>query len=136
LHQADVVTCVSGTQLAELRRRLRIGGDLRILRPATEILDANPVSQARFREEHHLGNCFPLLVFAGPLEYPLKVAGVVDLVQSLRTLLREYPTAKLLAVGEGSLRQRVMSVAREFGDAVEVTGFIPALRLALSGAEL
>ena len=136
LRRADVVTCVSGAQLADLRGRLRIAGDLRILRPATEILDTDPASQKRFREEHHLRDCFPVLVFAGPLEYSLKVAGVVHLVQSLRTVLLEYPSAKLLVVGDGSLRQRVISAAEEFGNAVEVTGFIRAPRVALSVADL
>lgn len=136
LRRADVVTFVSGLQLAELRESLRIGGDLRILRPATEILDADPVAQRKFREEHDLANRFPVLVFAGPLEYPLKVKGVADLVQSLRIVLEEFPTAKLLIIGGGSLKHRISSIAHPFGDAVEITGFVDAPRIALSISDI
>ena len=136
LTRANVVTCVSGGQLAELRSELRMGGDLRILRPATELTKADQASQEKFVREHSLEGHFPLLVFAGPLEYPLKVKGVIDLVLSLRTVRREYPTAKLLLVGDGSLRGRVASVAREFGSAVEITGFLTEPRVPISIADL
>src|SRR5207249_4763890 len=78
----------------------------------------------------------PILVFAGPLEYPRKVRGVLDLVRSLALVLKTYPASKLLVVGDGSLRNLVSREARSLDGAVEITGFLTEPRVAISVADL
>jgi len=136
LNRANVITFVSGAQLAEIRKRLRIAVDMRILRPATELATVDPEVQREFARKHLLSNRFPVLAFAGPLEYPMKVKGVIDLVSSLQRVRAVFPRVKLLIIGDGSLRDRVASVASGFGDAVEITGFLPDPRPAVSLADV
>jgi glycosyltransferase involved in cell wall biosynthesis len=136
LNYANVVTFVSGAQLAEIRKRLRIAGDLRILSPATELLRPDPNAQREFSRRHSLAGRFPVLAFAGPLEYPMKVNGVIDLIASLRQVLKKHPTTKLFVLGDGGLRNRVVAAAEEFGDTVDIPGFVDDPRLALSMADI
>jgi len=75
-------------------------------------------------------------MFVGPLEYPSKVAGVVDLVTAFREVRRVYSEARLLIIGDGSLRKRVEEAAASLGDSVTVTGFVDNPRVALARADL
>lgn len=136
LDDADVLTFVSAAQLAEMRARWRLAGDLRLLQPA--ILMRTPPSEAsrQWAREHGVDGAFPTLMFAGPLEYEEKVAGVLDLVESMRTVREHHPGARLLVVGDGTLRSRVEDAASVFGDAVRVTGFVSDPSLALAAATI
>ena len=136
LKKAHVTTFVSAAQLSELRSALRLGGDLRLLRPATQIAQVDSADQGRWATLHRLNGAFPVLVFVGPLEYPRKVAGVIDLVTAFRDVREVYPNARLLIVGDGSLRPRVEEAAANLGDSVSVTGFIKDSRIALARADL
>ncbi len=136
LKRAHVTTFVSAAQLSELRSALRLGGDLRLLRPATQITPIDSAEAGRWASLHRLDGAFPVLVFVGPLEYPRKVAGVIDLVTAFRDVRQMYPKARLLIVGDGSLRPRVDEATANLGESVTVTGFINDSRIALAHADL
>lgn len=136
LNKAQITTFVSAAQLSELRSALRLGGDLRILRPATRLTRADSSEAQRWANRHGLDGAFPVLVFVGPLEYPSKVAGVVDLITAFREVRRVYPEAKLVIVGDGSLRQRVEEAAANLGNSVTITGFVNDPRVILARADL
>ncbi len=123
LSRSHVVTFVSCVQLADLRRALHLGGDLRILHPATDLPKGltpgeGPPASARF------GDAYPRLAFLGPLEYEGKVQGVVELVRSLYRVQREFPRVKLLVVGDGRFRGMVEREGAMLGSAVEITGYM------------
>ena len=136
LSKAHIVTFVSAAQLSELRFALRLGGDLRILRPATRIIPVDSAEAQRWANQHHLNGVFPILMFVGPLEYPRKVAGVIDLVRAFHEVRARYPDARLLIVGDGTLRPRVEAAAASLHDSVTVTGFMKDPRVALTHADL
>lgn len=136
LRRAHVTTFVSAAQLSELRVALRLGGDLRVLRPATQVTRADSADVGRWASRHGLNNAFPVLVFVGPLEYPRKVAGVIDLVTAFRHVREVYPQARLLIVGDGSLRPLVEQAAANLGESVTVTGFLSDPRVVLANADL
>ena len=136
LSKAQVLTFVSSAQLAEIRFALQLGGDLRILRPATRLTTVDPRRVEEWKRSQDLESAFPILAFAGPLEYPRKVAGVVDLVKAFRNIRRRYPRARLLIIGDGSLRSRVEEAGTDLGGAMTVTGFVDDPRVALSCADL
>ena len=136
LRRAHVVTFVSLAQLAELRTTFRLGGDNRLLRPAVKLRTVTSAEANQFASAYDLGGSSPILMFAGPLEYAEKVAGVVELVRAFRDLLTDYPDARLLIVGDGSLRFRVETEAKDLGESVRVTGFIDNVPAALANADL
>ncbi len=124
LARADVLTFVSASQLAQLRNVLRLGGDLRILYPGIYFRTLEDGTKEEWMARYGLSGSFPLIVFVGPLDYPLKVQGVVDLVGVTKHLRETYPTAKLLVVGDGKLKNRVLEASRALEDFVTVTGFV------------
>lgn len=136
LSRSQVLTFVSIAQLAHLRDSLRLGGDNRILRPATEIVEVSSDEAERCANLYHLDGAFPVIMFAGPLEYPGKVAGVLDLIRVFRNLRRDYPDAKLLILGGGTLQSQVEAASRGLNDSVTITGFIQDPRAALANADL
>ncbi len=132
LRKAHVVTFVSAAQLAHFREILRMRGDLRILRPATDVIPVPPPQRAKWAAEHGTEGVFPILAFVGPLEYPEKVQGVIDLVRSLPRIQSQYPSARLFVLGDGSLRARVALEATRQGARVSITGFVSDPRPALA----
>ena len=136
LKRVHVITFVSAAQLSGLRFGLRLGGDLRILRPATRMISVDSAEAQRWANEHDLDGAFPVLMFVGPLEYPRKVAGVVDLIRAFHEVVSRYPDARLLIVGDGTLRPRVEAAAASLRTSVTVTGFMKEPRIALTRADL
>ncbi len=123
LSHSHVVTFVSCIQLEEIRRVLHLGGDLRILHPATDLPERR-ISRNDSSAPDRFGDAFPRLTFVGPLEYERKVQGVVELVRSLHAVKNEFPRVKLLVVGDGRLRGMVEREGTTLGSAVEITGYL------------
>jgi glycosyltransferase involved in cell wall biosynthesis len=136
LRDVDVITFVSASQLAEVRHNLRLGGDLRILAPATELLAVDRVRALEWSRSHGLENAFPVLAFMGPLEYEEKVRGVIDLIAAFGEIRSQFPDARLAIIGDGSLRKRVEAAASNFGDAVFITGMLSEPSLALANVDI
>ncbi len=122
LKGADILTFVSAYQLASLRNRLQLGGDLRILRPATDINFVRAEAIDDWQSQYGVKGCFPLFVFVGPLEYPGKVAGVLELINSMRSVRSRFATARLIVVGDGKYRPRVAAAAKVLGESVLLIG--------------
>jgi len=124
LGKADVLTFVSASQLAELRRELRLGGDLRILYPGVVPRGVHERIKGEWLARYGLSGSFPVIAFVGPRDHPRKVKGVVDLLGIVKRLRAQYPTAKLVVVGDGKLRSRIVEASRGAEDLVVVTGFV------------
>lgn len=137
LSRADIVTFVSAEQLAYLREALKLGGDLRILRPATELAAVDlAISGREWLTARGMHEAYPILTFAGPLEYPRKVQGVIDLVRSLRIVRESYPAVKLIIIGDGTLRPLVDAAAADADGAVTVTGYLGDPRPIVAASDL
>jgi len=136
LGSTDVITFVSASQMEELRAKLRLKGDLRLLRPAVEIRSIDRNAAIDWTRERGIREAFPTLSFIGPLEYPKKVRGVIDLVASLSIVRMKFPSAQLLVVGDGSLRQKVAGAATVRGVPVTITGFVDRPDFILAATDL
>jgi glycosyltransferase involved in cell wall biosynthesis len=79
----------------------------------------------------------PLLCQIG-LNYPLKVAGVLRLMQALQLVRQEFPTVRLMLIGEGLLRRSVADAAIRMGldGAVILTGYQEDISVALTIADI
>ena len=136
LRKADTITFVSKAQERDLRGVTPGRSDVRILSPATEIPAADQEAALAWRRGHGLSDRSPILMFAGPLEYREKVQGVTDLVRAMPEIVRRFPKARLIILGDGSLKGEVLAAAEAAKDAVSVLGFIPEPCLALANADL
>jgi L-malate glycosyltransferase len=80
----------------------------------------------------------PVICQVGPFNTPLKVAGIVALVEAFALVRQQLPAAQLLLVGDGRLRGRVEAARIRSGVAehIIVTGFVPDVALPLALADL
>jgi len=136
LAKADSITFVSKAQQNDLRGIVRSGTDARILAPATDIPDTDPDASRTWLRSRGLAGRYPILMFAGPLEYREKVRGVTDLVRAMPEILGRYPKAKLVILGDGSLRGKVSAAAEPTNNAVSLLGFDPNPSIAFPCATL
>lgn len=139
LARCTTVTSVS----AETARRLGAIAappprDVLIIPGAAEIR-ARPVDDpaiVQFRERFGL-HAGPVLCQIG-VNYPLKVAGLLRLLEALVLVRRAFPGARLLVVGDGPLRASVAEAVERLGlgDAVTLTGYVADISLPLSVADV
>ena len=80
----------------------------------------------------------PIICQIGPFNTPLKVAGIVALVEAFAVVRQQLPTAQLVLVGDGRLRERVEAARIRSGVAehVKVTGFVVDVSLPLALADV
>ncbi len=80
----------------------------------------------------------PILCQVGPMNFPLKVAGIVRLIEAFDLLRREFPEAQLLIVGDGRFRTTVDEACSRLhlSDAVHITGFVSDVSPALAAADI
>jgi len=86
--------------------------------------------------DNGLTGAHPILMFAGPLEYAGKVAGVLDLIRAMDEILRTFPMAKLVILGDGRFRPLVARAAAGLGDRVVLPGFVSEPKNALANADI
>jgi L-malate glycosyltransferase len=133
---AEVVTFVSRNQMEKLRAKLRLQGDLRLFRPAVEIPSIDKGAAREWTRARGIRTTFPTLTFVGPLEYPRKVEGVLDLVASLPRVRARFPSSQLLIVGDGTRRPRIAQAAKTLGVPVTITGFVDRPEFILAVTDL
>lgn len=106
------------------------GTNIRVRRPHDSEVRA-------FRTAHGLTDG-PVVCQVGPLNFPLKVAGVLRLVEAFAAVRARFPTARLLIVGDGGLRAQVEAASERAGvaDAVVITGYLKDVSLPLAAADL
>ncbi|MCQ8903558.1 MAG: glycosyltransferase family 4 protein [Methanothrix sp.] len=123
---ADLVLTVSEAMKAELEglgvpaEKIRVchhGVDVKLFDPAS----VKPERLQILRESYGLKESDKILLFLGRLE-PVK--GVSQLLSAMPIIRRDHPEAKLLVVGDGSLRGDVRSEAERLGGVVLVDRFL------------
>jgi glycosyltransferase involved in cell wall biosynthesis len=80
----------------------------------------------------------PILCQMGPLNFRLKVAGILHLIEALVLVRERFPSARLVLVGDGRLRFQVEEASRRAGvaDAVVITGYLSDVSLPLAAADV
>ena len=110
LHRADAITCVSEKRLASLRERFPDLHEAQVVHPGVRALPVDSERAEQVVEEFHLRGSRPILCAVSMMVWPDKVRGLELLVRSMPLLLERHPSAALLLVGDGPLRDRVESV--------------------------
>lgn len=96
---------------------------------------ADPRQQQRFRRQAGLSDEGPVI---GTVVRLVESKGVAHLIESLREIVAQMPTAQLLVVGDGDDRARLERLATLHGvaSAVHFVGAVPETRVALSVMDL
>jgi glycogen(starch) synthase len=124
MRQADVVVAISqGLRDAIVHRGIDPGKILIVPNGVdTSVFVPRPPDQDLLRSLN-LAGCF-VVGFIGSLR---RLEGMADIVTAFREIHRRQPKARLLVVGEGPERKRLMALAVEagVGDAIHFTGLVP-----------
>lgn len=93
-----------------------------VIYPGPEPAMLHAIDSTEFIRRFSLGG-YILVLFVGPLVWPLKVEGVRCLVESFASIAAKHERAKLVVVGDGPLRQALEDEShRLLGDQVVFTG--------------
>jgi len=84
-----------------------------------EMVDPEPVS--KLRKKYGLSDEDQVVLFLGRLE-PVK--GVMQLIEAMSTVAQNYPNARLLLVGRGSLEERAAQELKRRGVGTLITDFL------------
>lgn len=92
---------------------------------------------AGFCERFGLGGG-PVISQMGPMNAPLKVAGMVRLIEAFALVRQRWPTARLLLVGDGHLRGTVEEarLRSEAAEAIVLTGFMRDVSIPLAATHV
>ena len=137
LRVADAVTANSeATRQALLSLARQPEKIVRIPMGAGVEVEPDPAEVKRLRAELRAGNG-PLLVFVGRL---VAEKGAADLLESLATVARSLPDARLAVIGDGPEREPLASLARTLGigHRVRFTGWLSpeSVRMHLLAADI
>jgi glycosyltransferase involved in cell wall biosynthesis len=112
---------------------------IEIIHGATDIAvrAADDPAVAELRRTLNLGDG-PIVCQVGPLNFPMKVAGVIRLVEAMACVRKQHPDARLLIVGDGEHRASVDQAIRRAGvtDIVRITGFLKDVTVPLAAADV
>lgn len=123
----DAVTYLSQATLAELRGGIHPGTPLVQLAGGVHAEQFVTDDGEAIRRRYRLGTG-PVVISVSRL---VRRKGQDVLLRAWPEVLRRFPAAKLLVVGDGPMRDRLASQARrEFADSVVLTGPVPAAELA------
>jgi L-malate glycosyltransferase len=78
----------------------------------------------------------PIICQVGPLNFPMKVEGVIRLAQAMARIRGTFLTARLLVVGDGAHRKDLEAACERAGvsDIVRITGFLKDVSVPLAAA--
>jgi glycosyltransferase involved in cell wall biosynthesis len=107
LGKADVITAVSESSIAKLRSRFPKLRCVELLTPGVRELSASPGQLEQVIASYALAGKFPRLVTIGMMVWQDKAAGMEVLVSSLPAVLRQFPDARLLVLGDGPSRSMI-----------------------------
>jgi glycosyltransferase involved in cell wall biosynthesis len=92
---------------------------------------------AELRRTFDLGSG-PIICQVGPLNFPMKVEGVIRLAQAMARVRGTYLTARLLVVGDGAHRGDLEAACERAGvsDIVRITGYLKDVTVPLAAAAI
>jgi phosphatidylinositol alpha-1,6-mannosyltransferase len=122
----DAVSYLSEATLPELRAGIHPGTPLVQLAGGVHAEQFGQADGAAIRRRYRLGDG-PVLISVSRL---VRRKGQDMLLRAWPEILRRFPSAKLLIVGDGPMRGRLVEQGRAFAGSVVVTGSVPADELA------
>jgi glycosyltransferase involved in cell wall biosynthesis len=140
LGRCDAVTAVSGyTADAVGMIATPIPRPIHVIHGATSIetRPADAPEVAELRRRFDLGDG-PIICQVGPLNFPMKVAGVIKLAEAMARVRHWFPTARLLVVGDGAHRGDLEAACRRAGvdGIVRITGYLKDVTVPLAAASI
>lgn len=122
--RADTITTMSPGSLETFRTRFPNARQTEVVRPGVEILHPDPATIDQVLDSLGIRERFPKLCAVSMMVWPEKVRGLQTLIQSLPAVLRDFPLATLILVGDGPLRSGLERTVAELGllDAVRFVG--------------
>jgi glycosyltransferase involved in cell wall biosynthesis len=137
LNRCDFVSAVCADLLAREVRRFRIRAPVAVTYPGA---DPAPCGKggSNFRLQLGIGETTPLVVAVSPLQYPRKVAGLMDLLRAIWISGAEGENIHLAVVGDGIYRPQVEALRSRLGleGRVHIVGSLEDTTDALSAADV
>lgn len=138
--RCEAVTAVSGyTASAVGMIASPVPKQMHVIHGATSIATRSPNAPevAELRRQFDLGDG-PIVCQVGPLNFPMKVAGVIKLAEAMARVRQTFPTARLLVVGDGAHRGDLEEACRRAGveDIVRITGYLTDVTVPLAAASI
>jgi L-malate glycosyltransferase len=140
LARCTSVTAVSNYTAADVKMIAHpVPSRIDVIHGATniEVRAVGDSAVSEFRRDFDLGKG-PVICQVGPLNFPMKVAGVVRLIEAMAHVRIKHPQARLLIVGDGERRADAEDACRRAGvtDMVRITGFLQDVSLPLAAADI
>jgi len=107
LQRVDVVTSGSQRTLSDLQGRFPQIRRGEVIPPGVRALQVEEATIAEVVREFDMAESSPRLCTVSMMVWPDKVAGIEILIRSMSTIVLRHPNAKLVIVGDGSLRHQV-----------------------------
>lgn len=132
--KCNTVTFVSYALLEKVEKNLKLDTKKKVVYAGVFKHEISKKEIEKFKEKYGLNKSSPLLSFIGPLVWKKKVEGVKILVGAFKDVIREYPNAKLLIIGNGEYRENVERLVKELDieNNVIFTGFLDDVFVPLS----
>ncbi|HKZ99924.1 MAG TPA: glycosyltransferase [Thermoplasmata archaeon] len=116
LNRCDFVTAVSADLLARVTRQFRIHTPVSVTFPGATLAEAGAAKDGeRLRHGFGIDASALLLVSVSPLQYPHKVAGLMDLLRAFAEVRAVRSDVFLLLVGDGPYRRELEQLANVLG---------------------
>ena len=106
LNKADCVVANSNSLAENLKRYLgyRFVNPVEIIPSGVEAYDIRERDVRDFIEYYSLQNARPVFLTVGVLQWDWKVAGMLILLKAFRGVIEEWPSSRLILVGDGQYR--------------------------------
>jgi glycosyltransferase involved in cell wall biosynthesis len=107
LSRCDEVTFVSKGLKAEIERDLEITAPKYIVYTGVESKSPTNEDISRFLKDFKVDDKITMITAIGPFEWLEKVRGISKLIDAFSIVLNDYPTAKLVLIGDGKYRTKL-----------------------------
>lgn len=134
LSKCNIVTFVSIFLMKKTEKNLKITTEKKVIYAGASKNNFDEKEIKKFKDRYKSGDSAPIISFVGSLVWEKKVEGVKMLIKAFKAVIKEYPNAKLLIIGDGEYREDVERLVKELNikNNVVFTGFLEDVFVPLS----
>lgn len=127
LSKCDMTTFVSKYLLNEMEKKFTINTNKKVIYDGASLNPvATPNQIQKFKTKFNISDNKPVISAISVFSYELKVEGLKRLIKAFVDVLKNYPNARLIIVGDGQYKQDLISLINELNlqDNVVLTGYV------------
>lgn len=131
----DTITFASKALMEKISNELNFNVEKKVVYAGFSAIEMNKSGNVdKFKSKFRLTGCSPIVTFIGPLVFKKKSEGVARLIQAMADVVKKYPNAKLLIIGDGKYINYLKELANELNliDNIIFTGYLDDVYAALA----